>query len=94
MNILFLPKMNIMYIITSSTNNGVNEMKMSEPEFEQFNQITEKVFQAQLVCSLMEDHPQTFSDTTVSALASLLKQLTGDVYVYMREIAHQLESSK
>jgi hypothetical protein len=42
MNILFLPKMNMMYIITSSTNNGVNEMKMSVAEFNQFKEAAEK----------------------------------------------------
>lgn len=69
-------------------------MKMSEPEFNQFNQIAEKVLQAELVCGLMENHQQKFSDSEVSALTSLLKQLTSDVYVYMSKVAHQLESSK
>jgi hypothetical protein len=38
--------MNMMYIITSSTNNGVNEMKMSVAEFNQFKEAAEKTFQA------------------------------------------------
>ncbi|WP_245609598.1 hypothetical protein [Trabulsiella guamensis] len=69
-------------------------MKMSEPEFNQFNQIAEKAFQAELVCSLMEDHPHKLSESEVSALASLLKKLAGDVFVYMSEVSHQLENSK
>ncbi|MCE1344861.1 hypothetical protein LWV32_24255 [Enterobacter asburiae] len=69
-------------------------MKMSEPEFNQFNQIAEKAFQAELVCSLMEDHPHKLSESEVSALASLLKKLAGDVFVYMSEVSHQLENQK
>lgn len=69
-------------------------MKMSEPEFNQFNQIAEKAFQAELVCSLMEDHPHKLSESEVSALASLLKKLAGDVFVYMSEVSHQMENSK
>ncbi|OZP65491.1 hypothetical protein CIG53_24680 [Enterobacter asburiae] len=67
---------------------------MSEPEFNQFNQIAEKAFQAELVCSLMEDHPHKLSESEVSALASLLKKLAGDVFVYMSEVSHQLENQK
>jgi len=69
-------------------------MKMSEPEFTNFNQVAEKAFQAELVCSLIEDHPHAFAETEVSALASLVKNLTGDVYAYMSEIIYQQENKK
>ncbi|KFC07411.1 hypothetical protein GTGU_01791 [Trabulsiella guamensis ATCC 49490] len=42
----------------------------------------------------MEDHPHKLSESEVSALASLLKKLAGDVFVYMSEVSHQLENSK
>lgn len=69
-------------------------MKMSELEFSQFNQIAEKAFQAELVCSLIEVHPHAFTETEVSALASLVKKLTGDVYFYMSEIIYKQENEK
>ena len=74
MNILFLPKMNMMYIITSSTNNGVNEMKMSVAEFNQFKEAAEKTFQAELICSLLEDHPHQLGKVRISR--SFLPKLT------------------
>lgn len=83
--------MNMMYIITSSTNNGVNEMKMSVAEFNQFKEAAEKTFQAELICSLLEDHPHQLADYELSSIASLIKRLAGDAYVYMSEVIYQQE---
>ena len=66
-------------------------MKMTVPELNQFKQSAENVFQAELICSLLEDHPHQLADSELSAIASLIKKLTGDAYVYMNEVIYQQE---
>lgn len=69
-------------------------MKMTELEFNKLNIIAGKAFQAELVCLLVEDHPHKLTDTQVSALASLIKKLSGDVHAHLAEIIHQQENDK
>lgn len=69
-------------------------MIMSESEFRQFNSVAENVFQAELVCALLEDHPHQLTGNEVSALASLVKKLTADTYVYMSKVISHQENQK
>lgn len=69
-------------------------MNMSESEFKQFNSVAENILQAELVCALLEDHPHQLTDIELSALASLVKKLAGDAYVYMSTVIHQQENQK
>ncbi|WP_226937936.1 hypothetical protein [Klebsiella grimontii] len=69
-------------------------MKMTVPELNQFKKSAENVFQAELICSLLEDHPRQLADSELSAIASLIKKLTGDAYVYMNEVIYQQERAK
>jgi hypothetical protein len=83
--------MNMMYIIITSANNGANVMKMTDPELNLFKQSAENVFQAKLVCSLIEDYPHQLTDPELSSIAALIKRLAGDAYVYMTEVIYQQE---
>ncbi|MDV2871363.1 hypothetical protein [Phytobacter diazotrophicus] len=69
-------------------------MNMSESEFKQFNSVAENILQAELVCALLEDHPHQLTDIELGALASLVKKLAGDAYVYMSTVIHQQENQK
>jgi hypothetical protein len=42
----------------------------------------------------VEDHPHHLTEREVSALASLVKKLADDTYVYMSEVIYQLENQK
>lgn len=50
------------------------------------HQAEEMAFQAEIICSLLEDTPNRMTDTEVSAIASLLKKLTGSVAAYLVEV--------
>lgn len=41
-------------------------MKMSVAEFNQFKEAAEKTFQAELICSLLEDHPHQLGKVRTS----------------------------
>lgn len=69
-------------------------MKMSPAEFDQFKNAAEKVFQAELVCALVEDCQNEFQDSEVTAIASLLKRLTGEVGVFMNDEVARQENAK
>lgn len=69
-------------------------MKMSQPEFNRFKDAAEKVFQAELVCALVEDCPNELQDSEVAAIASLLKKLTGEVAVFMNDEISKQEQEK
>lgn len=69
-------------------------MKISPAELKLFKDAAEKVFQAELICALVEDHPHQFQDSEVSAIASLLKRLTGEVAVFMNDEVFKLENTK
>lgn len=69
-------------------------MKMSGTEFDQFKEAAEKTFQAELICSLLEDHPHQLADSELSSIASLIKKLAGDAYVYMNEVIYQQERAE
>ncbi|HAF1587713.1 TPA: helix-turn-helix domain-containing protein [Salmonella enterica] len=56
-------------------------MNMTDLELNQFKEIADKAFKAELLCALVEDHPHQLTETQVSALASLIKKLTSDIYV-------------
>ncbi|WP_256681789.1 hypothetical protein [Klebsiella grimontii] len=66
-------------------------MKMSEAEFNRFKEAAEKTFQAELICSLLEYYPRQLADSELSSIASLIKRLAGDAYVYMNEVIYQQE---
>ncbi|MET5433063.1 hypothetical protein WH716_14635 [Klebsiella pneumoniae] len=42
-------------------------MKMSVAEFNQFKEAAEKTFQAELICSLLEDHPHQLGKVRTSS---------------------------
>ncbi|EPX2835711.1 hypothetical protein ACWYEE_002935 [Klebsiella variicola] len=69
-------------------------MKMSGAEFDQFKEAAEKTFQAELICSLLEDHPHQLEEREFSAITSLVKQLAGDAYTYMNEVIYQQERAE
>jgi len=48
-------------------------------------QAEEMAFQAEIICSLLEDTPNRMTDSEVSAIASLLKKLTGNVAAFLIE---------
>lgn len=55
-------------------------------------QAAERAHQAELICRLMEDHPHHLEDCDVSAMATLLKRLTGDVNAFLVEMVAEEES--
>ncbi|MFV0568508.1 MAG: hypothetical protein ACK5NJ_07955 [Citrobacter portucalensis] len=67
---------------------------MTDSELKQFKKMTDNAFQAELLCALIEDHPHQLTETQISALASLIKKLTGDIYVYASEVVYQQETVK
>ncbi|PLM54663.1 hypothetical protein CWM85_23385 [Klebsiella michiganensis] len=67
---------------------------MTDPELNLFKQSAENVFLAKLVCSLIEDYPHQLADSELSAIASLIKKLTGDAYFYMNEVIYQQERAE
>ncbi len=46
-------------------------------------------FQAEIICSLLEDTPNRMTNIEVSAIAALLKKLTGGVASYLIEVNSQ-----
>lgn len=57
---------------------------MSKPIYDiTVQQAAERAHQAEIICRLMEDHPHHFEDCDVSAIATLLKRLTGDVAAFL-----------
>jgi len=50
------------------------------------DQSEEMAHQAEIVCALLEDHPHHMTDGELSAIAALLKKLTGSVVSYLIEI--------
>lgn len=69
-------------------------MKMSPSELNQFKDAAGKVFQAELVCALVEHSPLELQDSEISAIASLLKRLTGEVAVFMNDEVFRQENVK
>lgn len=70
-------------------------MKMSPSELNRFKDAAEKVFQAELVCALVEIHPNEFQDSEITAIASLLKRLTGEAGVFLNnEIFKQEQANE
>lgn len=63
-------------------------MNMTDLELNQFKEIADKSFQAELLCALVEDHPHQLTETQVSALASLIKKLAGDIYACAEHAAN------
>ncbi|EPS5423201.1 TPA: hypothetical protein R4126_003787 [Klebsiella michiganensis] len=48
-------------------------------------QALERAHQAEIICSLLEVFPRRLVDSEVSAIATLLKRLTGDVTGWLGE---------
>jgi len=55
-------------------------------------QAAERAHQGELICRLREDHPHHLEDCDVSAMATLLKRLTGDVTAFLVEMVAEQES--
>lgn len=49
------------------------------------HQAEEMAFQAEIICSLLEGTPNRMTDSEISAIASLLKKLTGNVASFLIE---------
>ncbi|AMG53744.1 hypothetical protein [Citrobacter amalonaticus] len=69
-------------------------MKMSDAELNQLKEAAEKTFQAELVCSLLENYPHKLADYEITVISSLIKRLAGDVYVYMNKVISQQEKDE
>jgi len=54
---------------------------------------TKRAIQAELICRMMESHPQSITDYEVSAIASLLRHLTGDVFCWLNDELASRENS-
>jgi hypothetical protein len=48
-------------------------------------QAAERARQSEIICRLMEDFPHHLTDCEVSAIATLLKRLSGDVAAWLVE---------
>ncbi|MCX7132716.1 hypothetical protein [Aeromonas sp.] len=48
-------------------------------------QAAERAQQAEIICRLIEDFPHHLEDSEISAIATLLKRLSGDVAVWLIE---------
>lgn len=48
-------------------------------------QATERAYQSAIVCRLIESHPHSLEDGELTALASLLARLTGNVATWLME---------
>jgi len=48
-------------------------------------QATERAHQAEVICRMMESHPDKMDDSEVQAMASLLAKLTGGVCAWLME---------
>lgn len=48
-------------------------------------QAAERAHQTEIICRLMEDYPGCLADSEVSAIATLLKRLSGDVTAWLIE---------
>lgn len=48
-------------------------------------QAAESAQQAEIICRLLEDSPHSLEDCDMSAIATLLKRLSGDVAVWLLE---------
>ncbi|MDV1609411.1 hypothetical protein [Citrobacter portucalensis] len=48
-------------------------------------QAAERAHQTEIICRLMEDYPGRLADSEVSAIATLLKRLSGDVTAWLIE---------
>ncbi|MFC6379715.1 hypothetical protein [Tatumella terrea] len=57
-------------------------------------QVTEMALQAEIVCRMWEDHPHTMTETEVSAIATLVKRLSGRVYCWLNDELAEKECGK
>lgn len=57
-------------------------------------QAAERAHQAEIICRLVEDFPHRLVDSEVSALATLLKRLNGDVAAWLIEELAEREGGK
>lgn len=57
-------------------------------------QAAERAHQAEIICRLVEDFPHRLVDSEVSAPATLLKRLTGDVAAWLIEELAEREGGK
>ncbi|MES3566728.1 hypothetical protein QDQ61_13125 [Citrobacter freundii] len=48
-------------------------------------QAAERAHQTEIICRLIEDYPHRMADSEVSAIATLLKRLSGDVTAWLIE---------
>ncbi|EKZ6833431.1 TPA: hypothetical protein ACPY23_002432 [Klebsiella oxytoca] len=48
-------------------------------------QAAERAHQTEIICRLVEDHPHRLVDSEISAIATLLRRLSGDVTAWLIE---------
>lgn len=48
-------------------------------------QAAERAHQAEIICRMVEDYPHQFADSEISAIATLLGRLSGDVASWLIE---------
>ncbi|HBR4754314.1 TPA: hypothetical protein L9W62_000064 [Klebsiella pneumoniae] len=48
-------------------------------------QAAERAHQTEIICRLVKDHPHRLVDSEISALAALLRRLSGDVTAWLIE---------
>ncbi|KGD79695.1 hypothetical protein HA49_01615 [Tatumella morbirosei] len=48
-------------------------------------QVAEMAHQAEIVCRMWEDYPHSMADSEVSAMATLLRRLSGNVAAWLIE---------
>ncbi|MFB5173289.1 hypothetical protein [Erwinia amylovora] len=57
-------------------------------------QAAEMAHQAEIVCRMWEDYPHRMADSEVSAMATLVRRLTGNVAAWLIEEQAQREASR
>lgn len=56
--------------------------------------VQEKAHQAEIICRMMESYPDRMADSEITAIASLLRRLTGDVAAWLIEEQAARESQQ
>lgn len=66
-------------------------MKMSSDELNEFRNVADKAYQAEIICDLVESYPSKLEPSDINVICRLLKKLAGDLYVYMAEEIYKQE---
>lgn len=67
-------------------------MKMSDAEFNKFQEITESAFGVKILLGILEEHPSHIGDDEIKTLATTLKKTIEPVVEYLQqEIKKQID---